>query len=569
MALLYYHVNWPTATDPMYTADETDANTRISYYGVGSIGVPYSVMDGVGGAFVSQTTIDEENSVTSPFDMKLSHTINSTDDSIFITCRIKCTQAITVTGPMVCQVAIVENHVPYTAPNGEKLFYNVMRKMLPSASGTTIASTWAKDDSTTLTFAAAIPTYVTNKLQLAVVAFIQDNATKAIEQAAFSEPLPMPLDASVSSVNNIPTMQCSAVFTPSVILENAGITTLTSANISYKIDNGTASIQPWTGSLAAGNTTSVSLPTVTGTAGSHTFTASVSAPNAGTDLNPYNDASTKLFIISLASPLQPPLSEGFVSTTFPPTNWILYNPDNTYTWARATVGGFGNTNNSAKIAFCNIPSGTNDMIALPVDLTGSTSANMTFSISHAQYSPDYIDELQVLVSTDCGTTWHIAYDKSDPKLATVQYDSTAEFTAPNASQWRTDSVNLNPYIGQSEVFINFHGITGYGNDLYVDDVNISKVVGINEVSIPVNFINVFPNPFISNTTVEFSIENPENVSFDLYNILGEKVLSIDNKAYEAGKHKININANYLSQGVYYLHTMIGNQKFIQKLSIVK
>ena len=567
MALLYYHVNWPSATDPMYVADPTEAAARISYYSVNA--VPSSTMDGVGNAFVSQPNIDANYAVASPFDMNLTHTINGTNDSIFITCKIKCTQAVSVTGPMICQVAIVENHIAYTAANGEKLFYNTMRKMLPNSSGTSIAKTWAVGDSTTLTFAAAIPTYITNKLQLAVVAFVQDNATKAIEQAAYSAPLPMPLDASVSALNNIPAMQCSATFTPTVVLQNAGLTTLTSATISYKIDNGTAITQPWTGSLAAGNTTAVNLPIVTGTSGSHTFTASVSAPNAGTDQNSYNDAITKPFIISLSTPLLPPMSEGFVSTTFPPANWALQNSGNTFTWTRATVGGFGNSNNSAKIAFCNIPSGTNDLIALPVDLTGSTSATMTFNIAHAQYSPNYIDELQVLVSTDCGTTWHVAYDKSDPNLATLQYDSTAEYTAPTASQWRTDSVNLNPYIGQGEVFVNFHGITGYGNDLFIDDVNITKVVGINEVSTPVNFMNVYPNPFISNTNVEFTIEKTENVSFELYNILGEKVLSIDNKTYDEGKHKININANNLNQGVYFLHTMIGNQKLIQKLTIIK
>jgi hypothetical protein len=92
--------------------------------------------------------------------------------------------------------------------------------------------------------------------------------------------------------------------------------------------------------------------------------------------------------------------------------------------------------------------------------------------------------------------------------------------------------------------------------------------GINENGV-INSFNVYPNPFSNNANVEFSLAKPENASFAVYNLLGEKVLSIDESAFGTGKHTVNINANQLSQGVYYLNATIGDQKFVQKLTVVK
>ena len=58
MALIFYHVNWPGASDPMYTANPSELKTMVSYYNVGAVGVPYAVLDGSGPADVSQTTIN-------------------------------------------------------------------------------------------------------------------------------------------------------------------------------------------------------------------------------------------------------------------------------------------------------------------------------------------------------------------------------------------------------------------------------------------------------------------------------------------------------------------------------
>jgi hypothetical protein len=92
--------------------------------------------------------------------------------------------------------------------------------------------------------------------------------------------------------------------------------------------------------------------------------------------------------------------------------------------------------------------------------------------------------------------------------------------------------------------------------------------GIDEIESLSSF-NVYPNPFSNTTNVEFSLTQPEKISIDVYNLLGEKVTSVAEATYGIGSHTATINADNLSQGVYYMTAIIGGQKLTQKLSVVK
>jgi subtilisin family serine protease len=104
------------------------------------------------------------------------------------------------------------------------------------------------------------------------------------------------LDAGIIDIQNPGTTVCAASFTPVVTLRNFGTNTLTSVTINYSW-GGNNFIHNWTGSLATGLTTNVTLPLQVAATGSYTFTASTSNPNGGTDQNASNNASSKPFFI--------------------------------------------------------------------------------------------------------------------------------------------------------------------------------------------------------------------------------------------------------------------------------
>jgi hypothetical protein len=88
------------------------------------------------------------------------------------------------------------------------------------------------------------------------------------------------------------------------------------------------------------------------------------------------------------------------------------------------------------------------------------------------YSPAYHDSLAVSVSTDCGATFQSIYIKGDDSLATAPpFGGRFRPTSPN--DWRTETVDMDAYLGYSEVMLRFEFISGFGNNIYLDDINIS------------------------------------------------------------------------------------------------
>lgn len=184
-----YQTSWP-GVDPMNAQNKTDVATRVTYYGVQ--GVPDVSMDG--GATNSPenfttAAITKEYGVASPFSLKVTQEINKAKDSIFIEIDMEAAKDFTTAGPFYLRVALIEKTIIFTqAPgsNGEKEFYSVMRKMYPSAKGTELDLKWTKAQSKHVSFKVPIPTYIYNKAQLGVVAFLQTDNDKVVQQAAKS-----------------------------------------------------------------------------------------------------------------------------------------------------------------------------------------------------------------------------------------------------------------------------------------------------------------------------------------------------------------------------------------------
>jgi len=288
------------------------------------------------------------------------------------------------------------------------------------------------------------------------------------------------LDASINSIT-VPangTTTCNNSFTPVVVLRNFGTTTLTSCTINYHLDAAAPSTFAWTGSLASGASVNITLPGFIATVAAHTYTAYTSSPNGGIDGNTANDSKTNNFTVLATPPgAALPFTEGFQPVTFPPTGWTLVNPDANGTWFRTTAaGGFGTSTASAR--FDNLTpatsiAGQSDyLVTPPLNLTGAGTLNLTFDVAHARYSATYIDTLNVWITTDCGGTWTRVYTKGGLTLATLVTDLTTNFV-PTAAQWRTETINLSSYAGVSSAQIRFENKSGWGNDTYIDNVNLA------------------------------------------------------------------------------------------------
>ncbi len=564
---LKYQTNWP-GVDPMNAQTQTWVGPRVSYYGIS--GVPATRVDGTGTS-INQTVIDTRYAVPSPFFLTVDHTLNSAGDSAFVEVIVTAAQDYTGTS-LVLQVGMVEKHIGFTsAPgtNGEKDFYHVMRRMYPGATGTSLQSAWLNTEADTFHFAVAIPTYLYDINQMAFVAFIQSNSDKSVLQAANNDPAAFfDLYPRITS-HNIPSEPtCTDSLDLTITVKNTGTIAFTSFDVEYGAQGETLQTINWSGNLAPNQSTVIDLPVFSFTSTNPLIYIEVKNPNGSANYpSLHAKVLQSLNIISSYNPI--PLEQGFTSTTFPPTNWISISDDD-IKWARATVGGFGNTPaGSATMKFYLSPAGKIDYLYFePLDLTGTPNLILTFSVAHARYNASYGngDRLQVEISINCGASWTSIYSKQGTTLATAPDFGTGQFT-PTAAQWRSDTVDLASYMSNDEVLIRLKATSGYGNNLYVDDINIGQnFTGYGDNDL-LSYFNVFPNPVDDVLHFEFSINKQTNVRINIIDMTGKLITSVSPSELSQGMHSVTIDVASWAAGLY--HAVIVTDNNVVSSKIIK
>ncbi|MBK5286447.1 MAG: T9SS type A sorting domain-containing protein [Bacteroidia bacterium] len=362
---------------------------------------------------------------------------------------------------------------------------------------------------------------------------------------------------------------CSGSIAPSVTIANNGTNTVSTINMQYTIDGGSPVAYSWTGTLAPAATASVSLPSSAVAIGSHLLAVSILTVNGSPDAVDLNNTMTGSFR-AFNPPSTLPFSEGFSSVTFPPAGWSYIHYNIVCKMSRATVGSFSPTGGSMKMdnwSGAENITGQKDYLMFPViDFTSGTANTwLKFSVAHAQYS-SATDAMQVQVSVNCGMTWTTAYNKSGAALATVS-SSTAAFT-PSATQWRTDSVSMAAYAGQPEVMLMFTTISNYGNNIYVDDINIGDITtGISETASGSGF-SVYPNPAAEELAINLNNTLNESCVVRLTDITGKMVYSQQFKL-QAGNNNISVPVRTINveAGIYFLTVQQQNNLTTKKVVI--
>ena len=570
-----YQTNWP-GTDPMNAQTQTWVGPRVTYYSV--TGVPWGALDGTAfagpnysGALANldQAELDARYAVSTPFAINVSHSFNTNGDSIFIEVILTTPAAYSNNSAQFrLHVAMIEKEICFTtAPgsNGEKNFHNVVRRMYPDANGTPVQNSWNTADTLTFTFAESIPAYIYDESQIAVVAFLQNNTNKEVFQADISNPINY---MNVASISGLDQVTCGTDIDPVISVKNNGANSITSAVINYQIDNNTVQTTNWNGNLATGSSTNTNIPTISGlSSGTHTLKVWLTDINNNgiTTVGNCGPLSTS-FYIAPATATVAPLSESFTSTTFPPVDFGLDNPDGGITWARVSTG---NPNNSMRVNCFNYGSiGAEDaLIVKPLNISALQNPTLTFDVAHAIYNTSYNDRLKVLVSTNCGTNWYEVYNKAGSTLATAPA-TTSNFT-PTANQWRTEQVDLSSYSTATELFIKFVCVNGYGNNIYVDNINVMSVFASIEDENNVATVNVYPNPAQEFVNISLNMTQQDEVQISFINMLGEVVMMADKGQVSAGSQLFQLNTDTLAAGVYNVSIKVGDRSQVQRIAISK
>ncbi len=183
---IQYHTNFP-GDDPFYDADPGDAGARILFYGLSE--VPYSFLDGgnkinYANLYDYKTEVIDSNDVTRrslinpDFNISLNTTISGGILSVNV--QITALEDTSFNNLTLYLVVTEKTNSDY----GETVFYNVFRKFIPDAGGISLKNTWAKGDVFTVPEQAWVIENIKSSSDIEVVAFIQNNITRQLYQAA-------------------------------------------------------------------------------------------------------------------------------------------------------------------------------------------------------------------------------------------------------------------------------------------------------------------------------------------------------------------------------------------------
>lgn len=352
-------------------------------------------------------------------------------------------------------------------------------------------------------------------------------------------------DAMLELVNLMdPVYFCGMNVAPRVSVQNLGTSPLTSA--SFRITcGGDVTTYDWTGNIAQFESQVVEMPALNVTQnGLQSVTVEIVNVNGVADQGSKYNSHDETFNVQLSSDIAT-ASQNFTQSNLSP-----------WTVADYTGGNCGRSSGKLRFRAFNIPvGGTAEFISPLMNFTNNNTPSLTFDVAHKRYNSSSSESLAVKVSGDCGTTWTDVYLKEGEDLATVSgFTGNTEFIANSASMFRTETVDLSEYAGNEHVVVKFVLTSGYGNNVWLDNINISDGP-LAVSSVDENGMAIFPNPVKDVLTINYDKAISQIDVYDVNGKLVKTITTVDN----------TINVSDLSEGVYMLNIQTEEGLIVRKI----
>jgi len=581
-----YNTSWP-GVDPMNADNPTEIRARVDYYGVS--GVPNFNLDGVtnGSTVPNQNQINGFINASAPVLVEVDHALSADLLTMDVTVRVtnEGTTDFSLSNDFL-RVALVEELVAWPFEPGStsivdfeyvfKTFFTTPEGMaMPDvAAGQTWEMTW-----TDLQMPERIYDYQT----LAVVAFIQqDNSATShpVLNAAKSEPIVLTGYASyaVSAGASVDGGLCDPAFSPSATVINNGSADLTGVVVNFVNNGDVVESITVTDVIPAGGSLQVNFATVDLPNGQNDIIYTLESGTAGQDLA-ILDNFTEVQTYAKAGAIVNDFEKGFETQTVPalpvgavvdiPTSIFVVN--STVLNATNPLGGYGQSENSARVNFYqwtndgSLPLTGNMIIAEQVEVV-SESPIFSFDWAFTTWGGSN-DGLAVEISTDCGVTYSEIWKKTGSALATApEINNPMGAFVPNATQWDSADIDLSAYLGE-KVLLRFFFTTGWGDMLYLDNINVQGISAIDELDQDES-ISLYPNPATSEITLDMNLNEVSDVNIRMVNIMGQTVL-VDKMNGVSGNSQSTIDVSGLPTGAYVLYMNVGEKEVVRRISVAK
>lgn len=269
-------------------------------------------------------------------------------------------------------------------------------------------------------------------------------------------------------------------------------------------------------------------------------------------------------------------------------NWIYYDtfgnnplsngrwtapstPNAPYGW-EASSQVFYTWPNSLKVNNNGSPLGKRFTLISPAYDFSAMNGNlrMSFRYAYAKRATGSDDRLLISISSNCGQTWTLRKTMTANDLASSGI-TTADFVPASKADWRSDSLTgtmLQPWANRTNVRLKFEFISGGGNHFYLDDINISGPLSIeNNLASDLPF-TLFPNPAQRKVTLSYAFDPSNDFSISLFDLSGRQLhrwLESTGKPADGQQvHELLIPDN-IQPGSYLIGLHLNGQQHLQRL----
>ncbi len=553
---------------------------------------------------VNQAVIDFAAAIMSPFSLNLDFTVDESVTPNVLTATVQIVNmmpdTMEVDGHVLQVMMIEEENIFPVAPgtNGELEFEDIFRGMVNGQTGTMLTGKIASGEMAEFEFMVDMPDYIYSKAQLGMAAFIQNTTTNAVVQAgkAASKDFPNDPEASIAGNIMVADNNCDYTSSASATITNLNSVEITTATVALiDADGNIITSTDYMGALAMGESTDVTFDNFSVSPGTSSYSVAIVNVNGQNgDLNTLNNLTTPitvtkwqddpaftnelLFDFESVNPTESPANTYLVKPLsyvlgVATTQWLTDILNGSPYPLNGPAGANGSSDGSIIVDFWRWDTRVFDPVGSfsidKIDLSDRENTTLSFDVNHAPYDANTSDQVEVLISTDCGETGTVVYSKAGAELATSA--ATTDFYTPRPADWRNETIDLSAYDGMGEVNVIFRFTSAWGNNVFLDNINVtSDPISSNEEIEGLTSLDLFPNPAVQTTNLKLVLENAVNADITISDITGRVVKNVANNVpFTAGVNNYAIGTSELRSGLYFVNIQTENGKSVQKLNIIK
>lgn len=238
-------------------------------------------------------------------------------------------------------------------------------------------------------------------------------------------------------------------------------------------------------------------------------------------------------------------------------------------WIHSTATGYSSSSCVKIDNFSNASGAVSELYLPSVNLKNIPGVKfLYFKCAYATKASGNDDMLEVYYSTDCGENWIMRKKFATTALSSVTAQS-GTFSPASDTEWKEQNVSISPIATQDNVLFKFVFTCGAskGNNIYIDDINLPAVIGMQENLQDKLAMTAYNNRAENGIKVKFDLPESAQISCRLSDVTG-RTLDMAQGTYPNGESKLSLANNmHLMPGLYFVTVNYNGQSACLKVML--